>query len=354
MRSIDLFCGMGGMGLGLEQAGIKCIGAFDSDPVPLAVRTKNGMHGSHVLDLSDVEQALLNLRPWECSLVAGSPPCQDFSSAGNMKEGVNASLTVAFAKIAVGCGARFALMENVPLVLKSKAWRQAAAIFKEARWSIVYHVVNAGWCGIPQNRVRAMVLACQGPPAWDWLRGMKALQGNKVPSVRDALPWIEVESYYRKGTGNQERSGRRAFSVDEPSLTVMGKNDPVSDLERRRLADGYYFRNPGGYSKRSVFSVNEPSPTVMGNNGLLNKKQSKGHPNNPVPPDGLRRLTPEERACIQGFPYGWRLQWPGGPGPETEGAKPGPAKRWVEQMIGNACPPPLAETAGKLILSECR
>ncbi len=84
MKAVDLFCGCGGLTLGLEQAGFEVIGGLDNDPV--AMRTYKMNHGGVRVWECDIRQLsvrevkkVLNLRKGELDLLAGCPPCQGFS-----------------------------------------------------------------------------------------------------------------------------------------------------------------------------------------------------------------------------------------------------------------------------------
>ena len=86
--AIDLFCCAGGLSLGLEEAGFRIVLGVDNDE--LALETHRSYFGGVSLyaDLSD-EQDISTigdaLEDMDISLVAGSPPCQPFSRAGESK-----------------------------------------------------------------------------------------------------------------------------------------------------------------------------------------------------------------------------------------------------------------------------
>lgn len=44
MRSVDLFCGCGGMSLGFTNAGIEIVGAYDKWPAAAAIYRENFDH----------------------------------------------------------------------------------------------------------------------------------------------------------------------------------------------------------------------------------------------------------------------------------------------------------------------
>ena len=82
MRVVDLFSGCGGMSLGLGQAGFNVVGAFDNWDPAIAIYRENFKHPIFKADLSNEEAsaAVKRLKP---DLIAGGPPCQDYSIAGS-------------------------------------------------------------------------------------------------------------------------------------------------------------------------------------------------------------------------------------------------------------------------------
>ena len=84
---IDLFCGVGGLSLGFERAGIPISAAFDNWQEAITVYNENFKHKAEMLDLSETEEAIRRLSQYAPNLIIGGPPCQDFSHAGKRKEG---------------------------------------------------------------------------------------------------------------------------------------------------------------------------------------------------------------------------------------------------------------------------
>ena len=81
----DLFCGAGGLSLGLSEAGFKVVLAVDHDDEALETHRAHHPGLSVNWDLGDsdvVERVASLIRSTGISLVAGGPPCQPFSRAG--------------------------------------------------------------------------------------------------------------------------------------------------------------------------------------------------------------------------------------------------------------------------------
>ena len=85
MKIIDLFCGIGGLSLGFEQAGFEVVSAVDmwAD----AVKTYNHNREERVAEVISVEDYNVKELPAiiaheKITGIIGGPPCQGFSTVG--------------------------------------------------------------------------------------------------------------------------------------------------------------------------------------------------------------------------------------------------------------------------------
>lgn len=285
MRTVDLFCGCGGMSCGFQKAGYNLVGAFDCWEPALFCYNQNFDHEAHNVDLSNEDIALREIGLLEPEIIIGGPPCQDFSSAGERQEGNRASLTVSFAKIIKSIRPKYFVMENVSRAKLSNAYQEARRIFKEAGYGLTEQVLDASKCGVPQKRKRFF---CVG--ALDETDGF--LDGY-LSHNQSVLP-LTVRQYF-----------------DDNGL---------------EMSFDYYYRHPRTYDRRAIYSVDEPSPTIRGVN-RPKPPEYRRHPNDAVSPEGVRSLTAEQRAIIQTFPIDFKF---------------GENNVAAEQMIGNAVPVNLA------------
>ncbi len=292
-RTVDLFCGGGGLSRGLQDAGFDVVAAFDAWSAAVDFYNQNAKgHFAYLQDLSNVEESVERIRKWNPSVIVGGPPCQDFSSAGKRNEnGGRAELTLAYARIVTAVRPQLFLMENVDRALKAATYRQALRIFAEAGYHMTIAVLDASLCGVPQKRKRAVV----------------------VGSLKN--PTVSLSDVYRR------------MQSDRP-MTIR---DYLGDS----LGVDYYYRHPRSYARRGVFSIDEPSPTVRGVNRPIPSGYA-GHPGDaaPVTTPNLRPLTTKERSLIQTFPREWTLTG---------------VKSDVEQIVGNAVPVKLGEFVGRAI-----
>jgi DNA (cytosine-5)-methyltransferase 1 len=81
MKFISLFAGIGGFDLGLERAGMECVGQVEYNPFCQRVLKKHWPHVKLVGDIHDVTESDFG----SVDLVCGGFPCQPFSQAGKRK-----------------------------------------------------------------------------------------------------------------------------------------------------------------------------------------------------------------------------------------------------------------------------
>ena len=81
MKFLSLFAGIGGFDLGLERAGMECVGQVEINPFCQKVLAKHWPNVKREGDIRDVKKDTFEA----VDLVCGGFPCQPFSSAGNKK-----------------------------------------------------------------------------------------------------------------------------------------------------------------------------------------------------------------------------------------------------------------------------
>ena len=291
---VDLFCGAGGLSAGLMDSGMNVQAGFDYSDSSLEVYKNNLASHAYNLNLQNEDQVIYEVSKFEPDLIAGGPPCQDFSSAGKRTEGINANLTEKFGKVVAGCKPNLFLMENVALVRNSQVYKDMQKRLQQVGYQFSEITIDASYYGVPQTRKRFFVIG------WKSRKNF----GSKFAS------WIS------------EKKSKKPLTVKE----YLGA---YIDIE-------YYYRHPRNYSRRSVFSVFEPSPTIRGVNRPVPPLYS-GNYLDSVSPSIVRPLTSFERSQIQTFPRSWK--W----GTLSSNTV-------LETNIGNAVPVKLASLVGEGIL----
>lgn len=297
MKFVDLFCGAGGLTRGLIDSGHKCVLSADIWRNALDVHSLNIPQGTTVeADLTDINAASAMVLKKNPDFICGGPPCQDFSTAGNMEETENASMTQVFAEICV-VSAKVSVMENVPAARRFDSYKEALRIFESSGWGHSEHILHASDYGVPQRRRRLFLFAWEGGPR---------------PGMSSSL-----ESYFET----------RA----QPEVTVR---EALGDIKFSN-----FFMLPRNYGCRGVFSVDEPSPTLRTINPPV-PTNYKDHPSDTAPSATVNPLTVQQRSVIQGFPEEW--EWRNSKGEAQKNSD-------INKMIGNSVPPPLGEIVGQAL-----
>lgn len=157
---VGLFAGVGGIELGLHQAGHQTVLFCEIDPG--ARRVLNHWF-PEVPNYGDVRE--LKALP-RADLLAAGFPCQDFSQAGQTAgiRGKHSGLVQHVFRLldARKRGPNWLLIENVPFMLqldRGRAMRYLVDALEERGFAWAYRVVDTRAFGLPQRRQRVLLLA---------------------------------------------------------------------------------------------------------------------------------------------------------------------------------------------------
>ena len=163
--AVDLFCGAGGLSLGLENAGIEVLCGVDNWSSATETYSANFRHPALSADVSDLRASdILEFSGSvgrQVDLVVGGPPCQGFSiqRIGSDRDRRN-NLVLEFARLVLEFRPRMFVMENVPGLL-GKRGRPLFEAFRvklsAAGYRVRSQLLNACEYGVPQSRRRVIV-----------------------------------------------------------------------------------------------------------------------------------------------------------------------------------------------------
>lgn len=283
MKTIDLFCGCGGMSLGFQNAGFTIVRAFDNWTSAVETYNQNFSHDAELIDAYDLSADYL--RQFYPDIIIGGPPCQDYSSAGKQDESKGrAHLTLRYAELVCSVFPDYFVMENVDRILHSQTLPKAIQMFKNKGYGLTQVVLNASLCGVPQKRKRFFLIGHKG--------------------------------------------AKDDFLTDLLNRDLSSEPTTVKNYLGNELNTEFYYIHPRFYTGRAIFSIEEPSPTIRGINRPI-PPGYKIHPKDAVSDlSKVKSLSCLERARIQTFPKEFVFSG---------------SKTTITQMIGNAVPVKLAE-----------
>ncbi len=157
-KFIDLFAGIGGFRIPMQEVGGKCV--FSSEFNHHAQRAYELNFGEIPFgDITDLDLAIV---PKHDVLCAGFP-CQPFSISGKMKgfEDTRGTLIYHVFKIIEKRQPKVVLLENVKHLVYHDKKRTLATIIKhleELGYKVSKKVLNASDFGVPQNRERIIII----------------------------------------------------------------------------------------------------------------------------------------------------------------------------------------------------
>jgi len=158
MRVIDLFSGIGGLGLGFRQAGFDIVAAVELDAKRALVYRRN-VAPKEVIN-ADVRKVDFSRYIGVDGIIAG-PPCQPYSKATpRSRKGVNHpfyGLDLEVVRAVRQVKPRFVVIEEVP------AWKPDAVINELRRLGYAVHarIYDMSDYGVPMKRRRWIVVAIE-------------------------------------------------------------------------------------------------------------------------------------------------------------------------------------------------
>ncbi len=281
-KFIDLFAGVGGFRLALQNIGGKCV--FTSEFEPNAQKTYRNNFGE--VPFGDItKDSIKNFIPHsDFDILCAGFPCQAFSIAGYQK-GFNDSrgnLFFDIAKIAKKHRPSVLFLENVKNFLshdKGNTFKIIKNILEnKLGYKVFYQVLNSmTHANIPQNRERIFIVAFEPTKVKNYKKFAFPPEIALTKTIHDILEKDRQEDkyYYKK---------------DHPYYSELKKSVTNKDTV---------------YQWRRVYvreNKNNVCPTLTANMG------TGGH-NVPIIKDdfGIRKLTPRECFSFQGFPKNYIL-----------------------------------------------
>lgn len=342
MRAIDLFSGVGGMGLGFQSAGVETVAAFDFDPLVVPVHRRNFPKVRAVqMDLAaatanDIRDQAGIAKP---DLVYGGPPCQAFSLIGKRDPSdPRSDLLVKAAHLTVELNPYFFVFENVLGVLSGHAADVVEKFYDVLRGG-GYHVeepiiLNAVDFGVPQLRRRVFFVGCQNgirsPLAptpfeirynvWDAIGDLPDVGDTDKTDLEFGEPSDYVNMLNALFPNNTNEFVKTGFLKTEHTPTVVERFDALDFGEKDRVSHASRL-DPNGFSR-----------TILASTGPEHGSHTGVRPIHPYFP---RYIGIREVARIQSFPDWFRFA---------------PAKFNALRQIGNAVPPLLARAVATRVV----
>lgn len=171
MNFIDLCAGIGGIRLGLEMAGHKCVGFCEIDKFARqsykAMYNTNGEWEKHDITAVTDEEIRELARGRRIDIITGGFPCQSFSIAGKRRGFSDTRGTIFFeiCRFIRIIRPRYFICENVKGLLSHDSGRTFGTILHtlaELGYCVEWEILNSKNFGVPQNRERVFLIGHLG------------------------------------------------------------------------------------------------------------------------------------------------------------------------------------------------
>ena len=307
-RLISLFCGGGGLDLGLGFAGFES--SVVSDLVPAFVDTVTHnlpfakglsidalkLSGSHLMELANSQNI---------DLVAAGPPCQAFSILGRRGalDDPRGKLALKYFELVKEIAPKAFLFENVPGLLtvnKGLDWQRLIDYARNVTgYNLHFTKLNAVNFGIPQFRERVIVVGFREELKFTFPSPIVQTQSELAPSIWALQRVRNLPNHDIREHGERVRNRYAAIP--------QGARDSTDHTDR--------------------INSEKPSGTV-----LVGSSAGGGRPH--IHPLEHRVITVREAARLQSFPDWYEFRGTG---------------TSQYRQVGNAVPPLLAFEIGKSI-----
>ena len=247
MILLDLFSGVGGFHLGLEQAGFEFEKVYFSEVDKYAISVyehqfKEAIGVGSVTDVSEIT----------ADVITFGSPCQDFSLAGKRAgmAGERSSLISHAIRIIAESKPKFFIWENVKGTFSSNDGADFWAIIKAfadiGGYRLEWQLLNTSWW-LPQNRERIYLVGTLGNTS-----------GREIFPVRENDQWVDE--------GNSQPPRVRALSAGGNSgglhsnmtlLRWQNKKDGIIEADKCNTLKSQMFK--GGARQMPMVKIIEPT-----------------------------------------------------------------------------------------------
>lgn len=322
VKTLDLFCGGGGLSTGFEQAGYDIVAGIDVNQDFLDTFEYNHDDSLAIqADLAEVDPAEFydehDIDTDEIDVVIGGPPCKGFSIAGKRDpEDERNSLVGSFIDHVGYVEPKVFVMENVPGIKSmedGEVMRKIRQRYDEIGYSVKHETLNAADYGVPQARRRVVFIG---------------RADGEVPTFPERTHRPSKQSTLSGATLEPHATVREALvEKDFTGLPNHDKTNHSEDMMERisEVEPGESLYESFGDSWRRL-EMDKPSLTVKENH------------NAPfIHPVENRVGTVRECAVLQTFPDDYEFQ-----GPKSKQLK----------VVGNAVPVELGRVIAEAIRAD--
>ncbi len=337
-RVFDLFCSIGGLTYGLQQAGLQVKAGLDIDGSCRYAYEANC--GAEFLERDIADTRYADIAPYfedaKCRILVGCAPCQPFSSLTYKEKagerGAKWAMLDEFRRLILEGLPEIVSMENVPQLRVEPMYAEFRQALEAADYRVTDDILPCAQFGVPQRRRRLVMMAALRVPI------TLPAPFFLVPprTVRDTIAHLAPIAHGQTFEGDPLHVCSRLNPINLQRIRASVPGGSWRTWPSSLLPECY--KKASGLSYGSVYGRMEwdaLAPTMTTQFYRYGTGRF-GHP------EQDRALSLREGALLQTFPEHYRFIEPGKK----------ISFRKLGQHIGNAVPPALATAIGDTILTH--
>jgi DNA (cytosine-5)-methyltransferase 1 len=334
ITAVDLFCGAGGLSLGLKNSGIAIAAGVDNDPdcqLPFERNIKAKFIQTDIKSLDGHELRDL-FGDAEFKLLAACAPCQPFSgySLGRNRKSKDWGLLLEVHRLVAESEPDFVTVENVPRLVHEDIWDQFVNDLTRRGYNCAFDVLDASSFGVPQTRNRLVLVGSRHGTIT-----LPERTHERPISVYQAIGHLPRIAAGETSKADELHSARTLSPLNIKRIRASKPGSTWRSWPKALRANCH--KKESGQTFPSVYgrmTFDEPSPTITTQffgfgNGRF------GHPTQD------RAISLREGAILQSFPQDFIFS-------DSTARR----VRQIGKLIGNAVPPLLAENIGRCIVNH--
>ncbi|MDA0782404.1 MAG: DNA cytosine methyltransferase [Proteobacteria bacterium] len=254
LKVLDIFSGIGGFSIGLENAGMETVAFCEIEPFAQDILNKHWPHTRVFTDIRILNSdTLLKSGIAEINIIAGGFPCQDISCAGKQAgiDGNRSGLWKEFKRLIDELRPDYAIIENVAN-LRSRGLITVLQDLWQIGYDAQWHCIPAASVGAPHRRDRIWIVAYP----------------NSKSNI--GLPCREKTTHAMSGIGSKNISDSNSAGCNNNKGTSTEENDPkgwqecsADSISGRNIATGE------GLSLHKTRPEKETKPTELQNSKTI-------------------------------------------------------------------------------------
>ena len=295
---LELFAGAGGLAVGLEKAGLKCVALNEIDKWACETLRKNRPNWK--IFEGDIKTFDFSEYCNKIDVVTGGFPCQAFSYAGK-KLGLNdarGTLFYEFARVVKEVNPPICIGENVRGLLShenGKTLQGMISILDEIGYNVVpYQILKAIHYKVPQKRERLILVGIRKDIS---IKYEYPKPYQKVYNLSDALKKSELfDCDVPQSEGVKYPQGKKEVLDLVPPKGYW--RDLPLEIQKKFMGQSFYL---GGGKTGMARRIGWDEPCLTLTCSPAQKQTERCHP------DESRPFTVREYARIQTFPDDWKF-----------------------------------------------